>query len=279
MVNSKKGHGLTLRIRLLSELSTRAAVEVDDWLARLLPGRCFLCLASLGDERRGSRPVRWQRAAPLCITCRRHLPFNRRGCPGCGEPLSVAAPSLCGRCLVRPASFDATLAPLLYRGEVRQLMQRYKFGADRRCGQLLVAVFLEGLLERSSEEPGDARQVSPMPEALVAVPVHPERARQRGFDQAQWLTRQLARRLGIPCCVARRRRDDGSQRGLDRRQRRHNLRHAFVVDGRLPQHIALVDDVMTTGATLDSLARACRRHGACHVEAWALARTPRSELC
>ncbi len=184
------------------------------------------------------------------------------------------APRLCGRCMTRPPAFMATRAPLLYRGEVRTLMQRFKFDGDRRSGQMLLSVFLQA--ESIRDAMGhDNELASHLPEALVAVPLHSGRARQRGFNQAHWLATRLADRLDIPLMIARRRRDDLSQRKLTRAGRQRNLRGAFEVAGSLPRHIALVDDVMTTGATLDSLARACRRAGAKRIEAWVMARTPR----
>ncbi|QTF91487.1 phosphoribosyltransferase family protein, partial [Halomonas sp. BM-2019] len=112
------------------------------------------------------------------------------------------------------------------------------------------------------------------PQAVVPVPLHPRRARERGFDQAEWLARRLARRLEVPLRRARRVRHTPSQRGLDRAERRANLRDAFRVEAALPPRVVLLDDVMTTGATLDALAAACRRAGAAEVEAWAVARTP-----
>ena len=106
------------------------------------------------------------------------------------------------------------------------------------------------------------------------MPLHPQRARERGFDQAGWLARRLARRLGVPLVRAERHRDTPSQRGLDRGERRRNVRGVFRVEAPLPARVALLDDVMTTGATLNALALACRRAGAREVEAWAVARTP-----
>lgn len=146
-------------------------------------------------------------------------------------------------------------------------MQRFKFQACPRAGTVLLALLTAAMLAEASTRP----------QALLAVPLHPGRARQRGFDQAGWLTRRLARRLAVPVIRARRRRDTPSQRGLGRRERRANLRAAFEVPARLPPRVALMDDVMTTGATLDALAGACRRAGAEQIEAWAIARTPFGE--
>jgi len=234
-------------------MSTGGVSGVDGWLRRALPGRCAFCLAALPGE------------APWCAACFAGLPWNLPACDGCGEPQPPAQAGLrCGRCLRRPPAFDRARVPLRYAAEVAGLVQRFKFDASPRAGSLL----LELLATRLS---ADARA---WPEALVAVPLHPRRARERGFDQALWLSRRLALRLGCPLVRAQRLRDTPSQRGLDRGERRKNLRAAFAVPATLPGRVALVDDVVTTGATLEALALSCRRAGAREVEAWAVARTP-----
>ncbi len=154
--------------------------------------------------------------------------------------------------------------PLRYVDEVAWLVRRFKFEASPRAGAVLLALLEDALVA----------EVHAWPQALVAVPLHPRRSRERGFDQAGWLARRLGRRLGVLCLDAERRRDTPSQRGLDRRERRVNLRHAFRVSERLPPRVVVIDDVMTTGATLEALAQACRAAGAEEVEAWAVARTP-----
>ncbi|MFG6158201.1 ComF family protein [Halomonas sp. 1390] len=234
-------------------MSTARVRGVDGWLRRALPGRCVFCLASLPGE------------APWCAACFAGLPWNRPACDGCGEPQPLAQAGLrCGRCLGRPPAFDRARVPLRYAAEVAGLVQRFKFDASPRAGSLLLELLMAGLTP-------DAQA---WPEALVAVPLHPRRARARGFDQALWLSRRLARRLGCPLVRAVRLRDTPSQRGLDRGERCTNLRAAFGVPAGLPGRVALVDDVMTTGATLEALAVACRRAGAREAEAWAVARTP-----
>ncbi|MGC3871900.1 ComF family protein [Halomonas sp. GXIMD04776] len=152
-----------------------------------------------------------------------------------------------------------------YEGAVAALVQRFKFAGEPRAGALLVDLMLASLSRLPREE---------CPEMLIAVPRHPVRAKEFGFDQAVWLAQQLARRLEIPCLMARRIRCTPTQRGLDRRARLRNVQDAFGLEAALPAHVAVVDDIMTTGASLDALAETCRKAGAIHVEAWAAARTP-----
>ncbi len=222
-------------------------------LKHLLPGHCAFCLAS---------PAPGQ---PWCNECFKVLPWNHHACHQCAEPFSGYAYSLCGRCLKQPPAYDRARVGLRYEGEVALLIQRFKFNADPRAGTLLVDLMQAGLHQLFPHE---------LPQALVAVPRHPLRAREFGFDQALWLTQHLARRLEIHCLVARRIRPTPTQRGLDRSARLRNVQNAFAIDVALPAHVAVVDDIMTTGASLDGLAKACRIAGANRVEAWAAARTP-----
>ena len=115
-------------------------------------------------------------------------------------------------------------------------------------------------------------------EAVIGVPGQHERTRERGFDHTAWLTKRLAARLKMPVIEAERRRETPSQRGLDRLSRRRNVKRAFTVAQPLPPAVMIVDDVMTTGATLESLAIACREAGAQRVTAVAFARTPSARI-
>lgn len=246
---------LTKLIESGAAMSTKSFSKVDYALRRALPGSCTFCLASTAV------------GSAWCTACFEALPWNRHACERCAQPLPDAVPGTCGRCLKQPPAFMRSRVGLRYEGEVAALMQRFKFSAAPRAGTVLVTLMQKTLtgLERDR-----------LPQALLALPRHASRARERGFDQAEWLTTRLARQLDLPCLAARRRRRTPTQRGLDRRARQRNLRDAFIVDMTLPPHVAVVDDIMTTGASLDALAQACLAAGAERVEAWAVARTPLS---
>ena len=206
---------------------------------------------------------------PWCEDCFTSLPWNLPACPHCAEPQpGQLRARRCGHCLQSPPAFDRARVPLRYTEEVAALMQGFKFHASPRAGTVLLELLLAGLPAASWD----------WPEAVVAVPLHPRRAGERGFDQAQWLARRLARHLERPLIPGERLRNTPSQRDLARAARFTNLRHAFRVPSSLPARVALLDDVMTTGATLDALAVACRKAGAEEIEAWAISRTPRDSL-
>lgn len=228
-------------------------------VGRLWPARCLAC-AEPGAH-----------GCDLCAACLAALPWNRHACALCAIPLPALAASpdaaqVCGTCLQRPPPLQATHAAFVYGAPLDRLLPRFKFHRDLAAGRLLAQLMAQSLA-------GAER-----PQALLPVPLHRARLRQRGYDQALELARPLARALRIPLLpdALVRTRATAQQSRLDATQRRRNLRKAFAVDthAALPAHIALVDDVMTTGATLHAAADALRRAGVARVDAWVCARAP-----
>lgn len=222
--------------------------SITDWL---LPRRCLLCDAPAG-------------AANLCDACRLDLPRLAQVCPRCAMP--VSSPGLCAVCVADPPSFDAALAPLEYTGAARYLLTRFKFHGGLAHGVPLVRLMIELAL---------ARPVSERPEALLPVPIHAHRLRERGFNQALELARPVARALGIPLLsdALARKRSTPPQMSLSESARRANVRGAFELRAIVPARVALVDDVLTTGATAAELARVLKRHGCERVEIWCACRS------
>jgi ComF family protein len=219
----------------------------------VLPWRCLLCGAPGAD------------GIDLCTDCAIELPRNRSCCSRCALPLATPA-ELCGECQRRAPPWDAAWAPFRYGWPLDRLESRYKFGGDLAAGRALAVLW--------QREP----RPSVLPARVLTVPLHPARLRQRGYNQALELARPLARGLGIPLCheVLQRTRRTDAQTELDARSRRRNVRGAFALrEGvALPAHVAILDDVMTTGATLAECVRVLKRGGAERVDVWALARAP-----
>ncbi len=235
------------------------------WLSRLagrlLPVRCLLCAAAADAS-----------GSALCAGCREDLADNRPCCPSCAEPLQQPEP-LCGRCLRRQPPFDDAYAPFLYAWPLDGLVTRFKFGGDLAAGRCLAQLFTE----RAKH---DALAI---PAVLVPVPLHVQRLRRRGYDQALELARDIGRALAMPVAtrVLRRLRATDAQTELSLRDRRRNVRGAFAVDAgalaKIPTDrgaIALLDDVMTSGSTLAECARVLRRAGCREIRVWAIARAP-----
>lgn len=212
----------------------------------------------------------------LCLACRGRLVPPAAGCAACGAAIPAAALSrlptgwVCGECRRRPPAFDALLVPWSYEGPVQAVVQGLKF---RRLGYLgrHLARDLRDLLVAG----GDTWDL------VVPVPLHWRRRWLRGYNQAERIARPLAAHLAVPCVEGlRRRRATRPQTGLAREARLANPREAFAPRRRprTPRwegrRVLLVDDVVTTGATLRAAAAALRSAGVESVTAVAAARTP-----
>jgi len=178
-------------------------------------------------------------------------------------PLPEAA-AFCGACGGAERGFDAAFAPYRYEFPLIELIHLLKYG-----GEIATARILGTLLGRRIAEHG-----RPAVDAIVPVPLFPSREARRGYNQARELAVFAAAPLGLPVLsrLARRVRDTAEQARLPAAERRENLRNAFDLRARPPPRVAIVDDVLTTGATAESLARVLRAGGCRRVEVWAIAR-------
>lgn len=187
-----------------------------------------------------------------------------------GAHSRIAGDGLCGSCQRQPPPYRRCTAVYRYEDPLPALVAGMKFRARLNLVRLLGELLAEELLA-SAEAPDWT-----WPDAIVPVPLHPQRLRQRGYNQALELARIVGRRLALPVDIAccRRIRSTQAQSALEERQRLTNIRGAFAVTAPLPRHVAILDDVVTTGATVSELARLLRRNGCEQVDVWALARTP-----
>jgi ComF family protein len=220
---------------------------LDELVALAVPPRCGVCGGPGGAA-----------GGVLCAACRRALPWLAHPrCPRCALPLPHAR----GRCPAAAAAFDAAWAAVAYEGRAREALLALKFSAVRPLAAVMAA---------------QIAAIAPLaPRAtLVAVPAHPGRRRARGFDPAELIAAALARRSGLPLARALRRgRGPSRQLGASRAARRDAANLDFRARGRAPAEVALVDDVHTTGATLDACAQALRRAGCRRISVVTWART------
>ncbi|MCK5383099.1 MAG: ComF family protein [Gammaproteobacteria bacterium] len=202
----------------------------------------------------------------LCQPCRNEAPWLANVCARCSLPLAASRDdSLCGRCQKQAPMFDATTALFHYRPPVDYLIKRLKFSSE-----LAIVPLLSGLLANRL-----ASRDASLPELLLPVPLHRSRLQERGFNQATELARAVAGLLEIRTThrLCRRNRKTEPQSLLTHNARRLNLRNAFTVNSdRMPGHVAIIDDVMTTGHTANELARALKGAGVRRVEVWVIAR-------
>lgn len=188
-------------------------------------------------------------------------------CLSCGQRLAAGGTGPCGSCAARPWPFEGVVAALDLEPAVREVIHRLKYHQDFSVLPLMQATLGEAL---------DGQPERTLPDAIVPMPLHPAQRRRRGFNQAWLLADALRRALDRPLVGrgVRRVRDTGSLTAQSARERRRTLRGAFAIDGPVPRRVAVVDDVLTTGASARALAAALRRAGAESVAVWALARTP-----
>ncbi len=238
-----------MSVTTVETLGLRWVSLYNQFLDFLFPPRCVGC----------GRVGAW-----LCPDCLAQIPRVKPPfCTRCGD--AVTTPGLCARCQVAPLEIDRIRSAVYFEGALRHAMHWLKY--RRRTA---LAVPLGGLMAEYWEQ-------HPMPaDVLVPVPLHADRLRTRGYNQAALLAREMARRLGLAVeeQTLLRCRSTSSQVKLDARQRKQNVHGAFVCsgDGLAGKRVLLIDDVCTTGATLEACTIALRAGGARQVQALTLAR-------
>lgn len=231
----------------------RLRPAVDGVARRIWPPVCVIC-GRLSDQ-----PHDW------CSGCEAALPVAAGECRCCGVVLPRSL-DRCGACIDSPPPFERTEAAFVYARPIPALVQRFKFNGDPVAGRVLAELMARRLVARGAHRP----------QMMVPVPLNWRREWRRGFNQAEWLCRDLHTRLGrLPWApVLARRRATRAQSELPATRRAGNVRAAFVVRWMPPgvRHVALVDDVMTTASTLAECARVLKRSGIARVDAWVVAR-------
>ncbi len=238
-------------------MSTFVEKKVDNWLSYIQPllreSTCLLCQMRCGSV--------------LCSGCRDDLPWAATAaCRLCAAALQGHG-MLCGRCLLAPPCFDQSLAVFDYVDPVEWMIKRLKFHGDLVYGRLLGKLMVESLPHRENYC---------RPDAIIPVPLHATRIRERGFNQSLELAKTLGDKLDIPVetqgvvrNVATR-----QQSELTAKQRRRNVVGAFEAQRNFSgQYVVLVDDVMTTGTTLNELAKTLKTANAERVDVWVCARS------
>lgn len=196
-------------------------------------------------------------------------------CPKCSKP--GINNQLCASCIKSPGLADKSLVAFAFKDDLRELIHQYKYQNQLYLSRLLAEAWLQEIIQNRANQLQNLQQI----DALIPVPLHLSRLRQRGYNQALELARMLGKKLNIPVfnCLVRVKKTP-SQTGLKANQRRKNLTNAFELDlAAVPelaklQKVALIDDVITTGSTMH-FAIACLKSAQPDlvVEAWAIAKT------
>ena len=231
---------------------TRAVGQLKTALSNLLlQNHCLLCGSSA--------------TTLLCDPCIDELPVNTSSCQRCDLPLARGA--LCGECLTRPPSFERAICAFEYGATISLLINRLKHRNTPYVGHFLADFLVEKIRLESAQAI----------DLLVPVPLYWRDQRRRGYNQAAVITAQLSQKLQVPVVHALSKpRSRPHQQQLSRAQRLRDIRGVFTTTAKLSgKHVGLVDDVITTGATVEAISSQLIRAGAKSVTVFALARTPK----
>lgn len=231
---------------------------IENWL---FATQCLLCQDTVKTGKN------------LCITCIDELPWNHVACKQCATPFEPAYVDtekeiICGDCLSNPLSFYEAHAAFIYQPPISPLITQLKFSQNLLCGSALSDLLLTFLQSKY--------QKKPWPQAIIPVPLHPKRLAERGYNQAAELAKPLAKALKIPLYldICERVKETATQTAISEKERHMNLKNAFVVANPTKlKHIAIVDDVLTTGSTSVALAKTLKKSDVERVDVWVVAKT------
>ena len=206
----------------------------------------------------------------LCPGCEKDLPKNDCHCIICSVPFVSSHNQqdvlICGKCQKSPPHYTTSIIPHIYSSPLKQLITQFKFHHNLSYAPVLAHSFIESVKERKNI----------LPECIIPVPLHSERLRERGFNQALELARIISKQLKIPLdySLSQRNKATPFQSGLSAKQRKQNLKNAFSIKkSKTYKHVAIFDDVVTTGTTVNELAKQLKQNGVEIIEVWAIART------
>lgn len=227
-------------------------------LSSLISRQCLLCLSPTFNKHL------------LCSGCEKDLAENTFCCVICAIPFTATQTNkkhlVCGKCQKNPPSYTTSLIPHFYTSPLKQLITHLKFHGNLSYAPLLAQSFINSVKHRKNN----------LPECIIPVPLHKQRLQERGFNQAIELARIIAKQLNVPLnySLCQRKKSTPFQSGLSAKQRKQNLKNAFsVTKTHQYKHVAIFDDVVTTGTTVNELARQLKQSGVEIIEVWAIART------
>ena len=202
----------------------------------------------------------------ICTVCLQNLPLLGDACPRCALPINNAY--LCGHCLHQPPEQDLSFSLFPYLDPVDRLIADLKYHDKLFLSQFFAQLMCDKLNQRL------------LPDLLIPIPLHPNRLRRRGYNQSFELAKVLSMKLGIPTSnrYLIRTIDTKSQASIPFKARKQNIQHAFkFIQTKAPAHIAIIDDVLTTGHTANAAAKQLRQAGATTIEIWTIARAIRHD--
>lgn len=263
-VFNRKGAILVNRISLSNAYYCWGYKDMGTLLDFLFPPRCLLC----GDT------CHLLSKQYLCDACLGDLRLNSSACACCAVPLDAAGAyeegHVCGKCLTAPPVFDKCWSPLVYAQPLEWMIRQFKFNDKLVYGAFFASFMIRCLPAFKSDD---------MPDAIIPMPLHRHRLKQRGFNQSLIIARALVQATGIQVDdkSCRRVRDTEHQTGKNSRERKLNIKGAFEFENhRNYKYLIILDDVVTTGASVSELSKVLKRAGVARVDVWSLARAEKN---
>lgn len=247
----------SLKQALLKATSLKALAPstlIKNGLDTLLIPYCYACNASLNNNN-----------YPYCDRCYAQLPFQQHNCTQCGQQLTQGQ-DYCGLCLTKPPEFDACFCPFEYQEPIRSQICAFKYNNKPELAQALAQTM-------ALEISGNALD---LPDLLIPVPMHISKLRSRGYNQASLIAIKLGQLLNIDVAtnIIEKHLATPAQAELSLAQRRKNLKGSFQLKNKIPsKHVAIVDDVFTTGATAEEIAKILKQNGVDYCQVWGVAHT------
>ena len=241
---------------MLSTKVFKPSVFINRISGILYPSICLLC------DQAG------QKGLDLCEQCYTRLPWNHTCCQRCALPLPSGNAPLCGACSNKKLFFDYTYSPFLYKDFIQEAITQFKFNQKINYGKLLANLIGQSIEKENLE----------IPDVIIAVPLHKKRIKSRGFNQSLEIAKLLGKRFNTKVLLnaVKRVRETQAQMELPAKQRVRNVKNAFGLNNNKfdfkNKHVVIVDDVMTTGSTVNEVAKCVRYAGANKVGIWCVAR-------
>lgn len=223
----------------------------------LLPHACLLCQ---------QKP---QATLDLCVNCDKALPTLSQCCLRCANPLETMGTLTCGICLQRPPPYDRLLAAFHYKAPIDEFILKFKFHEHFESGNTLSQLLYQRIVTQWYRD-------TPLPSMIIPVPLAKKRLMTRGFNQSIELAKPIANQLSnltLETNLCTRVRNTKTQSELPASERAANIRGAFTLTKAVEaSHIAIIDDVVTTGNTVSEISRLLKRAGAKRIDVWCCAR-------
>jgi len=224
-------------------------------LNQVLPSQCLLCQAKVNQ------------VLPLCAACKDELPWNHQACHHCGKHIESKEQTICGHCITSPPNYDRVFTAFKYETPINAWVSSMKFFDQWQFSKILGLLFAEKLIK--------TLKPTNHPDLIIPVPLHPKRITKRGFNQALEIAKPISRAFKIPLDYhsIKRIKNTLAQSELDKPTRDRNLKNAFHIRKAIKaKHIAIVDDVATTGNTIQAVTDILKKHGVERVDVWVCTR-------